>query len=179
MQIEERIAIQLDLAAAAIACVAFAFSVVAYFKQRKLAIVTLRIQRDNDIIAWTNSAIDTIIQIEFLLRECARSATGEQLAGKRDELLISLSATIDKGRLYFPVFSLDVVASEPAPRKDERPAILNHLVEIYDLVSGVNLKDGAIAELAKSEVLKKKRAFLKHARSEVDIQRRDTLLKAQ
>ena len=112
--------LQFDLAAALIALAALWFSVEANRRQTRLAARTSRIERDNDIIEWVNRTIATIVQIEFFLRDCARSATGKLAEGKRDDFLAQLSMAIDQGRLYFPNFHLDQIA--PAPATEGRSA---------------------------------------------------------
>jgi hypothetical protein len=57
---------QLDFAAAAIAVIALVISRRAARNQARLAIETLRVQRDNDGILWTDHVIDTLVGVEFL-----------------------------------------------------------------------------------------------------------------
>src|SRR5438105_131840 len=165
LHLSEDVALQIDLAAAAIALIALIFSVWSFRNQRRINIETLRIQRDNDIIGWTNAAIEIIVGIEFFLRGPAHVPGA--FATTRDEFLAKLSATIDKGRLYFPNLAHDSfgVDKEPAYR-GHRQAILDRLVEIYDLVRNVDPANPAAISAMRKELMLKKRAFMSHAQSE-------------
>ena len=50
--------------------------------------------------------------------------------------------------------------------------ILDHLVEIYDLLNELGFENCTGAELARSQMLMKKRAFMSRARVQVDELRR-------
>jgi hypothetical protein len=168
--------LQFDLAAALVALVALLFSIVTFVQQRRISLETLRIQRDNDIIGWMNRTIDVLVGIEFFLRDSGRPSQQLQFAAKRDDFLAQLSAAIDKGRLYFPSFSLDVVAPEKPPARDHDRDILNKLVRIYDLIRVLEPQNTTAIEAAKLRLLLEKRAFMADARAEVQPQRRRDFL---
>lgn len=168
--------LQFDLAAAGVALVALVFSVVSFHQQRRISIETLRIQRDNDIIGWMNQTIDTLVGIEFFLRDWSRYVQPPLFAVKRDDFLAQLSAAIDKGRLYFPSFTLDVIAPEKPPEHDPERDILNRLVRIYDLIRVLDSQHAAAIEGARYRLLLEKRAFVSNARDEVAPQRRRDFL---
>ena len=133
--LSQPVQLQLDLAAAAIAVVALVASRRAARNQERLSVESLRIQRDNDVIQWTNGVIDMLVAIEFHLRDWARNMQPQQFVAKRDEFLGELSATIDKGRLYFPHFAMDVIGPRTSPPPPvERQAILDRMVDIYDVI---------------------------------------------
>jgi len=168
--------LQFDLAAALVALVALLFSAVTFYQQRRISIETLRIQRDNDIIGWMNQTIDVLVGIEFFLREAGRPAVQQQFEARRDEFLAKLSSSIDKGRLYFPSFTLDVVPPEKPPERNHDRDILNKLVRIYDLVRVLDPQSTAALGTAKLRLLLEKRAFMADARAEVQPQRRRDFL---
>jgi hypothetical protein len=92
---------------------------------------------------------------------------------KRDQFLADLSAAIDKGRLYFPHFALDVIGPKTAPPPAaERQAILDRLVDIYDLIKGLDPRAPDEIDKAREILLLRKRAFMAHAQREVNPQRR-------
>jgi hypothetical protein len=169
----QSVQLQLDLAAAAIAVVALVVSRRAYRNQERLSLETLRVQRDNDVIQWTNGVIDTLVSVEFHLRDWARNMQPQQFVAKRDQYLADLSAAIDKGRLYFPHFALDVIGPKTAsPPAAERQAILDRLVDIYDLIKGLDPRAPDEIDKAREILLLRKRAFMAHAQREVNPQRR-------
>jgi hypothetical protein len=169
--------LQFDLAAALVALVALLFSIVTFVHQRRISIETLRNHRDNDIIGWLNQTIELLVGIEFFLRDTSRPSQQLQFASKRDEFLARLSATIDKGRLYFPSFTLDVVAPEKPAEKDHERDILNKLVRVYDLIKALEPQNASAIETARMRLLLEKRAFMADARVEVQPQRRRDFLK--
>jgi hypothetical protein len=169
--------LQFDLAAALVALVALLFSIVTFVHQRRISIETLRNHRDNDIIVWLNHTIDVLVGIEFFLRDTARPSQQLQFASKRDEFLARLSASIDKGRLYFPSFTLDVVAPEKPRANDHDRDILNKLVRVYDLIKALEAQGASAIESARLRLLLEKRAFMADARAEVQPQRRRDFLK--
>jgi hypothetical protein len=169
--------LQFDLAAALVALVALLFSIVTFVHQRRISIETLRNHRDNDIIVWLNHTIDVLVGIEFFLRDSNRPSQQLQFASKRDDFLARLSAAIDKGRLYFPSFTLDVVAPEkPKPNNHDRD-ILNKLVRIYDLIKPLEPQNVSAIDSVRLRLLLEKRAFVADARAEVQPQRRRDFLK--
>jgi hypothetical protein len=173
----KEISLQIDFAAAAIALIALTFSVFSFRHQRRLAIETLRVQRDTDVITWTNNTIDLLVEAEFLIRDWIRLYTLKEFASKRDELLAKLSATIDKGRMFFPNFSRDVVGTEkPSAFRGRRQAILDRLVEFYDLVKSLDPENPETIETVRHALMIKKREFVSQAQSEVEPGRRLAIL---
>jgi hypothetical protein len=169
--------LQFDLAAALVALVALLFSIVTFVQQRRISLETLRIQRDNDVIGWLNHTIEILVGIEFFLRDTSRPSQQLQFGSKRDEFLARLSAAIDKGRLYFPSFTLDVVPPEKPPAHDHDRDILNKLVRVYDLIKPLEPQSASAIETARTRLLLEKRAFMADARDEVQPQRRRDFLK--
>jgi hypothetical protein len=169
--------LQFDLAAAAIAVIALLFSVVTFRQQRRISLETLRTQRDNDVIGWVDQTIDILVGIEFFLRDSSRYVQPMQFGARRDEFLAQLSAAIDKGRLYFPIFSLDVITPEKPLERDGERDILNHLVRIYDLIRDLDPGNAVAIEGARHRLLLQKRAFMSDARDEVEPQRRRDFVK--
>jgi hypothetical protein len=165
---------QLDFATAAIAVIALWISHRTSRNQARLTVETLRVQRDNDLITWTNGVIDTLVGIEFLLRGWVRQPT--QFLTVRDNFLAQLSAEIDKARLYFPKFALDTIGPRTVPTP-QNPSIPDRLVEIYDLIKDIDLQNPELIDKTRAALLTKKREFLAHAQSEVDPQRREKFLK--
>jgi hypothetical protein len=169
--------LQFDLAAALVALVALLFSIVTFLHQRRISLETLRNHRDNDIIGWMNQTIEILVGIEFFLRDTGRPSQQLQFGGKRDEFLARLSAAIDKGRLYFPSFTLDVVPPEKPKQSADDRDILNKLVRVYDLIKDLEPQNVSAVEGARTRLFQEKRAFMADARAEVQPQRRRDFLK--
>jgi|SRR5262245_55161358 len=173
------VAIQFDLAAAAVALIALLFSIVSFYRQRRLSMETLRVQSENDLLEWLNATIETLVSVEFLLRSWSRNPQlmeGGQFKTSRDGRLEAVSVAIDRGRMYFPKFPLDRIGDE-TPSADAPRDVLDDLVEIYDVVLQVDPHKAALIDAARMSLLLKKRSFMAHAREKIDFYRRNQFLK--
>ena len=166
-------ALHVDLASAFIALLALIFSLYTWRHQRKIQNLSIRAQRDSGLIRWLESAIDTLVEIEFLLRNWNPAAATNDYLRQRDDHLAKLAAIIDKGRLYFPKFTRDVIGSDtpPATSKIKLP-LLDDLVEIYDLTKQVKFHDEQAVQKIKNDVMLKKLDFIKVAQKQVEFRRR-------
>jgi hypothetical protein len=163
----------LDLATGLIALIALIFSIWTWRHQTRMSVEAMRMERDNDVIRWIDSAIDVIVEIEFFLRSWIAPAGAAPLAMQRDRHLAALAAAIDKGRLYFPNFTRDVVLSEGEPPSPKFGLpILDYLVEIYDALRLADLKSQSAVETARQAIMKTKRLFVISAHNEVEPNRR-------
>jgi hypothetical protein len=170
--LEDKIALHLDFAAAAIALLALWYARKSDKTRELMNIETMRVERDNDLIRWINSVIEIIVEMEFILREWNGPSDGKAIVAKTKPYLVKLAAAIDQGRLYFPNFSLDVVpgeSTEPA-QIGHGPPILDHLIRIYNLVKDVD----TVSEIdpARRDLLLKKREFISAAQAEIEPRRR-------
>jgi hypothetical protein len=169
---------QVDLAAAAIAVLALVFSVRAASRQRRLERETLRLQRDSDVIAWSNSCLANLCQAELLMRpEYAAVSTENDFEKRRYESLADLSCSIDRGRLYFPNRDADKYGLErERAYQGKRHAVLDRLVWVYDLlhekISYRAPADPVSREALRDQAIKFKREFISEVQSEVDPRRR-------
>ena len=168
--------LQIDLAAAAIAVVALVISIYFGWRQSNIELESLRQQRDNDIIAWSDSAIDACCRAEMVLDPDYALATSEQeFQVNRLETLAALSGTIDKGRLYFPNRQDDVYGlDKEGAYRGHRHAALDRLVGVYDLLNGVAFAspDKVARSDAREMAIRYKREFVSIVQSEVDPKRR-------
>ena len=108
-------ALHIDLASAIIALFALIFSIWTWRHQTRLRRGSLLAQRDSGLIRWIETTIDTIVEIEFFLRRRTPTTDAAQYSIQRDDHLAKLAAAIDKGRLYFPKFTRDVIGAQNTP----------------------------------------------------------------
>jgi hypothetical protein len=166
-------ALHIDLATAFIALLALIFSIWTWRHQTRISIEAMRIERDNDLIRWIDAVIDTIVEVEFFLRGWTATVDAAQLSIQRDGHLAKVAAAIDKGRLYFPNFTRDVIASEGVPPSPKSGLVLlDDLVDIYDLIKGIDLHAETAVKAARQELMKKKRHFVISAQNEIEPDRR-------
>jgi hypothetical protein len=165
-----------DFPSAVIALLALTSSIYTWWHQgrmRKLAIIA---QRDAGLIRWIELAVDVVVATEFLLRSWTSGSNTAKYVVDRDQHLAQLAAVIDKGRLYFPWFSRDIELAGAPPEDDGALVkgalpILDHLVEIYDLIKAVDFIHPDELKQARTEVMRKKRHFVREAQKKVEIRR--------
>jgi hypothetical protein len=178
----EKIALQVDLAAALIACLALVISIWVSRRQARLEIEALRLQRDSDVAGWSNRAINSLCEAEMILRQEFRAnASRSDYELRRLSIMAALSACVDEGRLYFPNVENDKYGlHKESAYRGIRHAALDQLVWTYDLLKEAIQKDGSGIEGEKEAELKAqrkkitdfKREFVSLVQSEVDPKRR-------
>jgi len=162
----------IDIASAALALLALVFSVYTFFHQRRIRMLSVIALRDSGLIRWIESAIDTLVDIEFMLRSWTPAAAAADYSIQRDNHLAKLAAVIDKGRLYFPNFTRDVIGGQSVldAAKIKLP-LLDDLVEIYDRTRTVEFLDEPTVKKTQSDVMIKKLDFIKNAQKQVEFRR--------
>jgi hypothetical protein len=172
---------QVDLAAALIAVVALVYSIRSGARQRRLERESLRLQRDSDIIAWSNACLAGLCQAEMLMRTEYATVTPEpEFERLRYETLAAISCAIDRGRMFFPNREHDKVGldRETAFRGRRHP-VLDRLVWVYDLLSDVTYRTPTTPEerqQIREQSIAHKRHFISEVQSEVDPRRRISFL---
>jgi hypothetical protein len=79
--------------------------------------------------------------------------------------------------MFFPNFARDVVGTEkPSAFRGRRQAILDRLVEFYDLVKDLDPENPETIETVRHALMIKKREFVSQAQSEVEPGRRLAIL---
>lgn len=162
----------IDIASAALALLALIFSVYTFFHQRRIRLLSVIALRNSGLIRWIELAIDTVVDVEFMLRSWTPAAAMADYLARRDEQLAKLAAVIDKGRLYFPKFTRDVIGGQVAPASaDIRLPLLDDLVEIYDLTKKTSFQNEDAVKATQNEVMMKKLDFIKTAQKQVEFRR--------
>jgi hypothetical protein len=151
-------------------------------RQSRLDLENLRMQRDNDIIHWSNRALDAFCSAEMLLhQEYWASSDKAGYEKERFTIMRELSSCIDQGRLYFPNINKDSYGlHKESAFQGMRHLALDCLVWTYDLLrneSGYDKTDDFDGRRA--EVTKYKREFVSEVQSEVDPIRRVSFLNLQ
>jgi hypothetical protein len=181
MKLGSELAFQVDLAAAAIAVVALLFSIWTGRRQRRLERETLRLQRDSDVIAWSNACLANLCQAEMLMRpEYAAAVAENDFERQRYEVLAAISCSIDRGRMFFPNREHDRIGLDrEAAFRGRRHAVLDRLVWAYDLLAKVSYREPAepsAREEIREQSIAHKRHFISEVQSEVDPRRRISFL---
>jgi hypothetical protein len=172
MYFNPEIALHVDLAAALIALVALVISVMVSRHQSRVALENLRLQRDSDIIKWSNRAVDHLCSAEMILRPEYHLFTAESAYEKaRLELMRDLSSCIDQGRLFFPNLRVDKQGQDKqGAYQGYRHPVLDCLVATYRVLehNDVRREDSAAFETDRSNVTDFKRLFISRLDAELD-----------
>jgi hypothetical protein len=178
MSVNPEIALQVDLAAAAIAIIALTVSIVVSRRQSQAALQNLRLQRDSDIIEWSNRALDHMSSAEMILRQEYHSITSQAEFEKvRLQTMRNISSCIDQGRLFFPNLHHDNPnlafdkhgLPKPDAYKGFRHPVLDRLVDTYRLLDNDARYDRVQTfEAHRKNVTDYKREFISRVQSELD-----------
>jgi len=171
-------AIKLEFIAAVSQAVAALFSLTAlllslwvFSRQQRLNRWQLRLHREDHIIAWSQSCIALMAEVEEHLKAMGGGPLQSVPNDKFVKIRAQLSALIDEGRLYFPnaYGTLQHGEAKQEAYQGHRQEILDHLVSAYDFVGKVQRFTGATntGEIAKrfNEI---RRAFVSEAQIAVD-----------
>jgi hypothetical protein len=166
------IGLHIDLAAALIAFVALVISIMVSRHQSRVALENLRLQRDSDIIKWSNRAVDHLCSAEMILRQEYHLFTAESEYEKaRLELMRDVSSCIDQGRLFFPNLKVDKQGQDrSAAYQGYRHPVLDCLVATYRVLENNDVRrdDAAAFETDRNNVTDFKKLFISRLDSELD-----------
>jgi hypothetical protein len=174
MSFNPEIGLHVDLAAALIAFVALVISIWVSRHQSRVALENLRLQRDSDIIKWSNRAVDHLCSAEMILRQEYHVFTAESEYEKaRLGLMRDLSSCVDQGRLFFPNLKIDKHGQDrPGAYQGYRHPVLDCLVATYNVLENndVRREDAAAFEADRKNVTDFKKLFISRLDSELDPQ---------
>ncbi len=98
------------------------------------------IQRDSDILRWTEQVIDLLSDADSFAAELGVAPFDSLADARRRRLQSRLSALIDHGRMYFPNERMEAKgAANPQAYRGYRQAILDALVFSYEALKDAHL----------------------------------------
>lgn len=147
-------------------------------RQEKREIEALIMQRDADLIAWADDAIDILANCQGLLRERARLLDERAFLELRSELRTALSVVLDRGRLFFPASPLpgdnNSASSEAAYTGEAAPPIAA-LDEAFRLLKDLDLSNHAYNRDDVLELVAVRREFVSTVFNAIDPRRRESV----
>lgn len=155
--------------------ITFGFAVWSYYNNKstkkradRMQTESLRLQLDNQRIAWSGLVIDAMAKAETLVR--MRGDPGGQTEVKRGELLATLSAQVDRGRLYFanvtaaelgvPHGKETIGAEREGAFQGYRRAILDCIVLVHNHLANLRLQPGGMLDGDADMMLRCRRRFV-------------------
>jgi hypothetical protein len=127
----------------ALSAAALTFSIVTWRKERRERADQLREdarreadqraaednKRDDELLAWSNRAIDSMSRIDALCRYSADDLEPGEFNRRKADLAAEVSAILDQGRIFFP--NVQAEGREDPTSKGLRPRILDELRLAY------------------------------------------------
>ncbi len=138
----------------------------------------LKMQRDSDILRWTERCIDILSEADVFIGAGAGRPLDDTGRTRLSSLLARLSAQIDHGRLYFPNATPDKQvadkqgAAKPEAYRGFRQRIISVLVRAHDELSkaGTARNDGDITT-RRGKLIELRRIFVSEAQVAIDPRR--------
>jgi hypothetical protein len=142
-------------------------------EQAALLFEQVRMQRDSDILRWTERCIESLSDADTFCDGLIAQPFDALQSLKQDTLLARLSALIDQGRLYFPNQTPEKQGpTKPAAYQGFRQRILSVLVRAYDVILKVDTATtGDAARVLCSRLINLRRTFVSEAQVAIDPRR--------
>jgi len=139
-------------------------------EQSRLLSEQIRIQRDSDILRWTEQVIDVLSEADTFAAELGTVAFDDLAEARRRRLQSRLSALIDHGRMYFPNERIEAKgAGNHRAYRGHRQAILDALVFSYEaLKEAHHVKSGQDAAALCAKIVDFRRQFVSEAQAAID-----------
>jgi len=148
-------------------------------RQEVMQFESLRSQRDSDLIGWAHESIERLADTQKLCRDRRDGLIDEdEFLQRRSELRARLSASLDRGRLFFP----NAPATEEDPAKaaafqGKRQPALDAIFGAYRTLSDIGRDGGPDPTAALNAVVEHRRAFVSEVFLHVDPRRRKDVLR--
>ncbi len=141
-----------------------------FSRQQRMNRWQLRLHREDHIIAWSQSCIALMAEVEEHLKFIGKGPLQTVPYDKFVKIRADLSALIDEGRLYFPnMQSTSHGRDKQEAYKGHRQPILDHLVDAYDFIGKIQRSAGAAStEQVAARFNKIRRDFVSEAQNAVD-----------
>jgi hypothetical protein len=134
----------------------------------------LRANLDRQVIDWGGDVINTLTDAERIARARAHPSFGEE----REHLMGRLSALVDRGRLFFPNVSHDLVGLDrPFANRGFRPPILDAIMLVHERIRRLDPGGGPdLVQTDGGQLFDARRAFVSELQRALDPRRRKVLL---
>jgi hypothetical protein len=142
-------------------------------EQAALMFEQARLQRDSDILRWTERCIETLSEADAFVGALSSLPMSEIDKLQHGALLTRLSALIDQGRMYFPNQTPEKQGTgKPVAYQGFRQRILTVLVRSYDeIAKAASMKSPNDAKNGMERLLVLRRMFVSEAQIAIDPRR--------
>ncbi len=167
----------LALMSAVLAISSFVLNLRLVARQEKRNATNLKLAHDSDIIGWADDVIRQLADAQEMAAEKGVSYNDSEFAARRSAARASLSALIDRGRLFFPNRA-DAThgADKEVGYQGRRQAVLDILVEAYAIIDKSGAGPGP-DKAAVEALTKQRRLFVAEVFKTIDPVRRGETIK--
>jgi hypothetical protein len=151
----------------AFAIIAGSWTLITFFIGRRSENVKTLREYNNELRKWADMVVDTISVAGHLCDIDPKK--DDEFYGKRQSLLIQLSALIDKGRFFLPNKGIDKHGHhKPSAYKGFRSKALDHMVDCYGLVWQLDYSDYTKNKEKRTDIMNTKRDFVSAIQDRLD-----------
>jgi hypothetical protein len=164
-----------SITSAAIALVAASVSALFSYRGFRIQKLGARDQYFSGLISWAENAVDLTAEAVHVCDLDPRKLPPGEFFKRRHQLQFRLSATIEKGRWFFPNIDVDThgIHKEEAYR-GYRPMVLDSLVWAYRSVGALDYVDQSKNPQRRDELVKCQRLFTTEIQKLLDPRSRKT-----
>jgi hypothetical protein len=167
----------ISVVGALVAVTSFVLNLRLVARQEKRNAVNLKMAHDSDIIKWSSEVIAALAAAHETLVEKGLSYNDADFAVRRSEERATLSALVDRGRIFFPNREDgDYGKEKEAGFQGRRQAVLDALVAAYEVLDKAGAQPGPDKTAAEA-LQKHRRAFIAEVFKAVDPARRGATIK--
>lgn len=147
-------------------------------RQETMQLESLRAQRDTDLITWADETIERLADTQKLCRDSRDGLINEDdFLARRSEVRARLSASLDRGRLFFPNTTSVEDPDKPAAFKGVRQPALDAIFFAYRAISDLGRDGGPDPTTALATIVEQRRAFVSEVFLHVDPRRRRDVIR--
>ncbi|MEL8055273.1 MAG: hypothetical protein AAGK66_03905 [Pseudomonadota bacterium] len=173
----DNIEVMIAVLSAFVALVGALFSRSETRKQQKILQENLRHSIDSQSLGWGNQAIALLGQAAMFARTRKHQANDAGFLQQRVNLMLALSTTVERGRLFFPnIDPHSKGAEKEGAYRGSRPPILDALMFAYYEIEALTRTDGPTADNSADYIDDCRRLLVSELQAHLDPRRRDTVI---
>ena len=140
--------------------------------ERAMLFEQVRMQRDSDILRWTERSIGLLAEAESVVAVYDPASTSADARAQLRSLRTHLSAVVDSGRMFFPNSRPDSKGQEkPGAYQGERQWILEVLVGAHAVLAKVDSAADVDRQATVARLAEIRREFVSQAQLAIDPRR--------
>ncbi len=141
-------------------------------KERKIQVATHVHTYYKDIRKWAEETIAELSEAAFLCELDPKRMPDGEFYKKRRSARARLSTLLDQGRLFLPNLKHDIIGTwKECAYRGLRPAALDYLSEVYDLVESLDYKNQTPNKPKRKQIVDAKRKFVSEIQDILDVRR--------